>query len=147
MIVILDNIRSALNVGSVLRTCDALGIDTVIACGLTPDLTNEKVKKTALGAEKSVGLKYEQNTFTTVQRYKGEGYQIIALETGSKAINVSNVIPNEKCCLVVGNEVSGISDDILKIADTIAEIPMKGQKESLNVSVAFGIAAFTLLDK
>jgi 23S rRNA (guanosine2251-2'-O)-methyltransferase len=147
MIIILDNLRSALNVGSVIRTCDALGIRDVYFCGITPSPENSKVLKTSLGAEKNVVAHVGHSTFETAQKLKRKGIQIIALELTEGAVDVDNFEPSPNCALVIGNEVSGVSHDILALADQVAMIPMKGTKESLNVAVAFGIAAYTLVHK
>jgi len=144
MIVILDNLRSSYNVGSILRTCDALGIDEVYICGITPGPDDNKVQKTALGAEKNIRFTEANSTYDTVTRLHSDGYQIIGLELSSTAIDLDKIHPSTKCALIVGNEVSGISEEIMELCDSVAQIPMKGIKESLNVSVAFGIAAYTL---
>lgn len=152
MIAILDNIRSVHNVGSIFRTADGAGIERVILCGVTPKPVDrfQRIRsdfaKTALGAEKNVAWEYEENAIDAIRKLKGSGWHIIALEQTkeSKDIFGMKVIDGEKTALVVGSEVEGISADILKKADEIAEIPMRGAKESLNVSVAFGIAAYAL---
>jgi 23S rRNA (guanosine2251-2'-O)-methyltransferase len=145
MIVVLDNIRSALNVGSIIRTCDALGIQEIYFCGITPEIKSPKVKKTSLGAEKDIKAEYFKNTKEAVLKIKSKKYQIMGLEITINAEDIATVkIDDERTALVVGNEVSGISDEILELCDMIVKIPMKGKKESLNVSVAFGIAAFLL---
>jgi 23S rRNA (guanosine2251-2'-O)-methyltransferase len=145
MIVVLDNIRSALNVGSIIRTCDAFGIREVYLCGITPGADNFKVLKTSLGAEKSIVYTNPRNTFDAIQNLKKRGYQIISLEINKSSTDISSYIPKRKnVVLVLGNEVSGISEDVLDLSDEIIMIPMKGKKESLNVSVAFGIAAYCL---
>jgi tRNA G18 (ribose-2'-O)-methylase SpoU len=143
MIVILDNIRSALNVGSIIRTCDAFGIKEIVLCGLTPDQTNPKVLKTALGAEKNLNFKQFSNTLEAVKYFKEKGLLIISLELTEDAVPV-NKIKNGNFALVIGNEVSGVSPEVLRESDQVVQIPMQGIKESLNVSVAFGIAAYAL---
>jgi 23S rRNA (guanosine2251-2'-O)-methyltransferase len=145
MIVVLDNIRSAYNVGAIIRTCDALGINEVYMCGLTPGCDNRGVIKTALGAENSVKCTYFPSTKLACDHLIDEGYKLVALELSSGSKNIEDAKAAEPWALIVGNEVSGISQDILSMSHTIVHIPMKGAKESLNVSVAFGIAAYTLL--
>jgi tRNA G18 (ribose-2'-O)-methylase SpoU len=144
MLVVLDNLRSSYNVGSILRTCDALGIKEVYFCGITPGLADKKVQKTALGAEKNIKSTETNSTYDTVTKLRSDGYQIIGLELSDKAVDLGKIHPSAKCALIVGNEVSGISGEIMGLCDNVAQIPMKGIKESLNVSVAFGIAVYTL---
>jgi 23S rRNA (guanosine2251-2'-O)-methyltransferase len=144
MIVVLDNLRSAQNVGSIIRTCDALGISEVYLCGITPDIKNPKVLKTSLGAEANILIHDGIQTLDAVKKLSGEGKDIVALELTDDAVPVSEVKGGDNTVLVVGNEVSGISEDILKLSDQVVMIPMQGIKESLNVSVAFGIAAYEL---
>lgn len=148
MIAVLDNIRSALNVGSIIRTCDAFGINEIYLCGITPDLKSEKVKKTALGAENSIKAKYFSSTKEAIKELKIHKYKVIALEVldSAKPISEANV-NNSLVGIVVGNEVSGVSEDILNICDETLMIPMIGRKESINVAVAFGIAAYCLTRK
>ncbi|MDD3480835.1 MAG: TrmH family RNA methyltransferase [Patescibacteria group bacterium] len=143
MIVILDNIRSAQNVGSILRTCDGLGIREVYLCGITPGIDDRKVLKTSLGAEKSLKVLETPSTFDTVKGLLDK-YEVVALELSKGAVDIKEYTPRKEVALVVGNEVSGVSDDVQKICNKEVMIPMKGTKESLNVSVAFGIAAFYL---
>lgn len=144
MILILDNLRSAQNVGSILRTCDAFGISEVYFCGITPDTENPKVKKTSLGAEKTLKTKYFQNAEDAVSDLKKKSYTVAALEITDGAADIGNAKVKEPLGLVVGNEVSGIAEDVLSLCDIVIRIPMQGKKESLNVSVAFGIAAYIL---
>lgn len=147
MIVILDNVRSALNVGSILRTCDALGIQEAFFCGITPEKDNPKVKKTALGAEKEITVSQFHTTTEAITEAKKRGFVSIGLETGGNSIPISKLpFVDSQIALIVGNEVSGISEEALEQCDYIVAIPMHGVKESLNVSVAFGIAAFELID-
>jgi tRNA G18 (ribose-2'-O)-methylase SpoU len=143
MIVILDNIRSALNVGSIVRTCDAFGIKEIAICGLTPDTKNPKVLKTSLGAEKGIKFTHFKSTIDAVEEYRGKGLKIVSLELTEDAVSLANALKGD-IALVIGNEVSGVAPEVLRISDQIIQIPMKGVKESLNVAVAFGIAAYAL---
>jgi 23S rRNA (guanosine2251-2'-O)-methyltransferase len=145
MIVLLDNIRSTYNVGSILRTCDALGVKRVYLCGLTPDADNQKVLKTSLGAEKNIKVIYASSTLIVCKKLLKEKYHLISLELNKNSEDINRVKIVEPIALVIGNEISGVSDDILQLSEKIIHIPMKGVKESLNVSVAFGIAAHALL--
>jgi 23S rRNA (guanosine2251-2'-O)-methyltransferase len=152
VIVILDNIRSTFNVGSIFRTADALGIKTLILSGTTPAPVDRfgraraDIAKVALGAEKSVAWKYEKNVLNTIKKLKKEGYQIVAVEQAKNSVDYKKVKIKNKVVFVIGEEVKGINKNILKMADVVAEIPMNGQKESLNVSVAFGVALFRILN-
>lgn len=144
MIIILDNIRSAHNVGSIFRTCDALGIKELHLCGITPGLDDRKVPKTALGAEKNLTIVEKTDCYEDLSDLRSKGVQIIGLEISDKAIDISGFRPDRDSALVIGNEICGLSKEILDMCDVVVNIPMKGIKESLNVSVAFGIAAYEL---
>jgi tRNA G18 (ribose-2'-O)-methylase SpoU len=152
VIVILDNIRSTFNVGSIFRTADALGINQLILSGTTPAPTDRfgraraDIAKVALGAEKSVPWVYEKEALMAVKKIKKAGYKIIAVEQAKNSVDYKKVKITGKVCFVMGEEVSGVNPEILKLADTVAEIPMLGQKESLNVSVAFGVSLFRILN-
>lgn len=152
MIAILHNIRSMHNVGSIFRTADAAGIEKLYLCGITPSPKDEfgrwrpQIAKVALGAERYV--LWEKVGFATrlIQKLKIQGYKIFALEQHKDAVPYYRLKLSKrelaKTALVTGNEITGLSQAILKLADSILEIPMHGRKESLNVAVAFGIAAF-----
>lgn len=149
--VICDSIRSSENVGSIFRTSDALGIDKIFLCGISPTPTlktggpdNEKLAKTALGAEKTVAWEYHNQTWRLLQALKKQGVFITALEQTSKSISLEKLSPQFPLALIIGHEIKGVSPSALKLADTIIEIPMHGTKESLNVSVAFGIAGYEI---
>lgn len=150
-VLILDNIRSQYNVGSIFRTADGAGVSKIYLCGTTPtplDRFNREVKeiaKTALGAEKSVTWEYTKTTLLVVRKLKKEGYKIIAIEQSKDSVDYKKVKPKGPTAFVIGNEVEGVSKSILKLCDIVAEIPMKGAKESLNASVATGIALFRIL--
>lgn len=148
LLLILHNIRSAYNVGSIFRTADAAGVSKIYLGGYTPNPDQEpKIAKTALGAEKVVPWKYYRQTWRLLKKLKKEGIQIVALEQDKKAIDYQKFKPSWPMALVLGNEVRGLSKEFLKYADAIIEIPMWGQKESLNVSVAAGIALFEVNKK
>lgn len=145
---ILDNIRSIHNVGSIFRTADAVGVTFIYCLGTTPvpiDRFGQKRKdlaKVALGAEDLVQWKYFKTSNTLVKRLKKEGFYIIALEQAKNSVNFRKIKKPVKIALIVGNELGGVSKSLLKLADQVAEIPMKGKKESLNVAVATGIMLF-----
>ena len=152
MIVILHNIRSLYNVGSIFRTADAAGVKKIYLCGYTPSPKDKfgkyraQLTKVSLGAERSVKWEKINATSVLIKKLKKDGYKIFAVEQNKKSVPYYKIpksyILNSKFCLVMGNEVKGLPKTILKLADKILEIPMKGKKESLNVSVAFGIVAF-----
>jgi 23S rRNA (guanosine2251-2'-O)-methyltransferase len=147
LVVILDNIRSTYNVGAIFRTSDAAGVAKVFCCGITPVPPNAKIVKVALGAEKFVAWEKMTDTWRLLEKLKNQGYYLLALEQGRKAKDVftdSILVRRKKVALILGPEVKGLSPKILKRVDAQVEIPMYGQKESLNVSVAFGIAIYQL---
>ena len=141
---IVDNVRSLENVGSLFRTSDAMSVDKVFLCGITGTPPNTKISKTALGAEKWIPWKYYAHAWRLVEKLQKEKVSVVCLEQGKGSISLSKFNPTFPLALVVGNEVKGISASVLKRADSLLEIPMTGKKESLNVAVAFGIAAFKM---
>lgn len=159
IVIILSDIRSCYNVGSIFRTADAAGVNEIALCGITPypriknDTRPEKViesntkmiHKTALDAEESVIFHHFETTLEAIKYYSENNYQIIALE--NKVPNTQSIFtfkPNSKIALVVGSETDGLETNILKQCDTTLEIPMHGIKNSLNVSVAVGIALYSI---
>lgn len=152
VVVILHNIRSAHNAGSIFRTADAAGIKKIYLTGYTPGpldargMLRRDFTKVSLGAEHTVPYSRTKTLVPLLRRLKKEGYEILALELDHHAVSLFTYKPkNKKVAIILGNEVSGLSPATLKHADKILEIPMRGTKESLNVSVAAGIALFTLL--
>ena len=146
---VLHNIRSAHNVGSIFRTAAAVGVAKIYLCGYTPTPPNEKISKVALGAEKTVPWEQYKQTWRLLSSFAKtsedeEKVQIVALEQDKRAIDYRKFKPEFTMVLVLGNEVEGLSKEILKYADKIIAIPMYGQKESLNVSVAAGIALYEI---
>ncbi len=155
--VICDNIRSLENVGSIFRTSDALGVTKIFLCGITGQVPtweeglHKKIAKTALGAEKTVSFEHCKNINKLIDKLKRSKINIVALEqdlparqAGKKAINYLKLKPKFPLALILGNEVKGVSRAILKKSDKIIFLPMSGQKESLNVSVSFGIAGYEI---
>lgn len=149
--VICDNVRSLENIGSIFRTADALGVSKIYLCGVSAvspvgekqeNFLKRKIGKTALGAENTVSFEFCKNTGKLIDKLEKEKIQIVALEQNKKAISYTKFKPKFPIALIVGNEVKGISKKVLKKCDKIIELPMKGKKESLNVSVAFGIAGY-----
>lgn len=148
LIVIVNNIRSRENVGSIFRTADAANVSEIILCGITPYPPHEKISKTALGAEESVKWSYTKVAWRKIEELKKSGFTIISLEKNEESKNIFDIkLDSENIVLVIGNEVSGVEGSVLSRSDMIVEIPMYGTKESLNVSVAFGIAVYALLNK
>ena len=152
MIVILHNIRSLYNVGSIFRTADAAGIEKIYLCGITPmpidkfGRLRQPLTKVSLGAENFVEWEKCGQATRLIDKLKKQKYKIFAIEQSKKSVPYYNLqlknLKTKKLCLVLGNEIKGLPLSILKKADKILEIPMHGKKESLNVAVAFGIIAF-----
>ncbi len=145
VVVILDNIRSTHNVGSIFRTAEALGASTLYLCGTTPTPTDRfgrtraDIAKVALGAESILPWEYAESTRACVERVRTHGFQIIAVEQDSRAVTLPEFTPPKRVAYILGDEVRGVAPDVLDSADVIIEIPQVGTKESLNVSVAAGI--------
>ena len=142
--VICDNIRSLENIGSIFRTSDGLMIDKIFLCGICGTPPSPKISKTALGAEENIPWEYHFWTWKLVEKLKKEKVKIVVLEQRKNAISLEKFKPQFPLALVVGNEIKGVSESILKRADKIVYIPMFGKKESFNVSVAFAIAAYKI---
>ena len=147
--ILLDNVRSLHNVGSAFRTADAFKVDKIILCGITGTPPHREIQKTALGATESVQWAYEKNVAEAVEQLKKENYQIIIIEqtTASVALNQFKPEERKKYCLVFGNEVSGVSEEIISLANLAIEIPQEGTKHSLNVSVCIGIVLWEFYRK
>ena len=144
--VVCDNIRSLENIGSIFRTADALGVTKIYLCGISGKPPHEKISKTALGAEKTIPFEYHKQTWRLVGKLKKENVKIISLEQHKKAIDVRKFVVTFPLALVIGNEVKGVSKKVLELSDDIIFLAMKGKKESLNVSVAFGVAGYQLVN-
>ncbi len=140
--VVLNDIRSLYNVGAIFRTADGAGLEKIWICGITGHPPDKMISKTALGAEDAVDWEYRSDCVSVVRELKDQGYQIVLLEQmeGSRAHDAFT--PERPVCLVIGNEISGVSDDLIRLTDAAVEIEMAGIKNSLNVSVAFGIMAY-----
>ncbi len=142
--IVLDNVRSLHNVGSIFRTADGIGVEKLWLCGITGYPPQGDIAKTALGAEESVDWEYEKEILKVIRQKKIEGYEIVILEQAEGAVPYENYCPQRPVCLVVGNEVGGVSESVIPLCDHTIEIKMLGVKNSLNVAVAFGIAGFHL---
>jgi len=147
--VVLDNIRSCNNIGSVFRTSDALLIEKVILCGITAIPPNKDIHKTALDAEKSVPWEYFEETEDAIQRLKDSGYRVFAVEQVENSISLPDFTPekDQKLALVFGNEVKGVQQSVVNICDGAIEIPQYGTKHSFNISVSAGIVLWDLVYK
>ncbi|MCX7797661.1 MAG: RNA methyltransferase [Melioribacter sp.] len=143
--VVLNSIRSSYNVGSIFRTSDGAMIEKLFLCGYTPHPPKKEVLKTALGAQDSVAWEYVKDPKQVILSLKEKGIKICALELTDKSIPYYKVSKNDfPLCLLIGNEISGVSQDLLDLCDFSIEIPQYGIKQSLNVAVAYGIAIFDL---
>jgi len=151
MVVVLHNIRSVHNVASIFRTADAVGAEKVYLCGITPGPVDKLGKnrsqfiKVSLGAERTITYVKRVSTAKAIEELKKEGYEILAIEQSKKSVPYHKFKTRKhKLALILGSEVAGLPEAILKKADKTLEIPMKGKKESLNVAIAFGIVAYRL---
>jgi 23S rRNA (guanosine2251-2'-O)-methyltransferase len=150
VVVVLDNIRSLYNTGSILRTADGAGVERVLLCGITPRpdqgvKQRRAIAKTALGAEDSVQWEYRVDVRTTLTQLAAKGYQIVAVETSPEAVNIFQWTPKWPVCLVFGHEREGVSPELAAHIDTVIRIPMLGEKRSLNVATAAGVALYELV--
>lgn len=144
LVIILHNIRSAWNVGAIFRTADAVGVEKIYITGYTATPEHPKVPKTSIGAEKSVSWEQNIDVQSVIDNLKKSGYQIVGLEIHQNSKNFWNTKYNYPVALLLGNEIDGITDDLIKKCDLIIHIPMQGVKESLNVATATGIAVYEI---
>ena len=146
--VVLDNVRSMNNIGSVFRTCDAFRIDAVFLCGITAKPPHKDIEKTALGATESVNWQYFEDTKSAVEKLKTDNYKVFAIEQVENSIflNEFTVEKNEKIALVFGNEVMGVEQEVINNCYGCIEIPQFGTKHSLNISVSAGIVLWHVLN-
>jgi 23S rRNA (guanosine2251-2'-O)-methyltransferase len=146
IIVILDNIRSMHNVGSVFRTSDAFLVEAIYLCGFTPQPPHRDIHKTALGATETVEWKYFETTIQAIEFAKSKAYKVYAVEQTTNSISLETVVcSQEKIAIVLGNEVEGVQQEAIKICDGCIEIPQLGTKHSFNISVAAGIVLWQLV--
>ena len=143
-VLVLDNIRSLYNVGSMFRTADGFGVEKIYLCGITGTPEQHGLQKVALGAEKAVPWEKAGYVWRVVERLKKEGYAAVGLERCPGAVSIERYVAPKKIALVLGNEVRGLTPALRKRLDAVVELPMKGMKESFNVSVACGIALYAL---
>jgi 23S rRNA (guanosine2251-2'-O)-methyltransferase len=149
VVVLLDNVRSCNNVGSVFRTSDALLVKKICLCGITATPPDKEIHKTALGAEDTVNWEYFTKTEEAVMRFQNEGYTIIAIEQVEGSIALSDYQPesHEKLALIFGNEVKGVQQEVVNLCHKTIEIPQFGTKHSFNIAVSAGIVLWDLFNK
>ena len=142
LVVVLDNVRSLYNVGSIFRTCDAFRLEAIFLCGITATPPHNEIHKTALGAEDSVAWSYHASAIEAVEQLKSRGYTVVAVEQAEGSVKAPIELPDEdtgKYALVLGNEVKGVAQEVVDQCDECLEIPQYGTKHSMNVSVTAGI--------
>ncbi|MBN3034065.1 MAG: RNA methyltransferase [Bacteroidales bacterium] len=146
VLIILDNIRSMHNIGAIFRTADAFRLEAIHLCGITATPPHREIQRTALGATETVPWKYFSDTVESVKRLKQLGYHIVAVEQTDRSAMLQDYVAvrHSKTAVVFGNEISGVSDQVLKLADIAVEVPQFGTKHSLNVSVTAGIVIWHL---
>lgn len=159
-VVILDNVRSSLNVGSIFRTSSGIGAHKIYLCGITPipfetakkyEGQNKKRKdfvKTSLGSEDEIAWEYKENILELIKELKKKDFEIVALEQDSRSVDYKKLKTNkDNVAVIIGSETDGVQKEVLDLCDQITEIPMLGLKESLNVTIAYAILAYKLWDK
>ncbi len=146
VVVVLDNIRSLNNIGSVFRTADAFLIEKIVLCGVSGTPPNKEIEKTALGSTESVTWEYEKETLEAMKKLKNTGYKIVAVEQAGKKVWLNEFKRGEdKLALIFGNEVYGVSQEVIDISDCVIEIPQLGTKHSLNIAVSVGIVLWEVV--
>jgi tRNA G18 (ribose-2'-O)-methylase SpoU len=149
LIIVLDNIRSLNNIGSVFRTSDAFLIEKIYLCGITAKPPHKDIHKTALGSTDTVAWEYVENTLELLKKLKAENVQIISIEQAENAtmLNDFKPEPDTTYAIVFGNEVKGVQQDVVDVSDVVVEIPQYGTKHSLNISVSAGVVVWDLFNK
>lgn len=149
LILVLDNVRSALNVGSAFRTADGFALQKIYLCGITAQPPHKEILKTAIGATDSVDWAYVEDPTEAVQNLKADGWEVWAVEQAENSTSLEQFHPNKnsKIAVVFGNEVTGVADEVMDIVDGALEIPQFGTKHSLNISVCVGIVTWDLFVK
>ena len=145
VIVILDNIRSALNVGAIFRSCNGAGVSKLYLTGITPHPPHPKVTKTALGTENEVNFEYIKSATEVISKYKEQGFSIYSLEENSRAVDYYSTELSQKAVLIFGHEITGVSNELMDKSDAILKLPMKGKKNSLNVSNTVAIVLYDIM--
>lgn len=149
LIIVLDNIRSSHNVGAIFRTADAFLIEKIYLCGITAKPPHKDIRKTALGATESVDWEYVKDTKSLIQQLKDRPLELIAIEQAERSVKLDEYQPqgNKKTVMVFGNEVKGVSQDVVDLCDKVVEIPQFGTKHSLNISVSAGVCIWDYFSK
>ena len=149
IVIVLDNIRSLNNIGSVFRTADAFLIEKIYLCGITATPPHKDIRKTALGATESVAWEHKESTVEIVDRLKAEDYTTVAVEQAESAVMLNDfeVVSSVKYALIFGNEVKGVSQEVVDVCDEVIEIPQSGTKHSLNISVSVGVVVWDFWSK
>lgn len=149
IVVVLDNIRSLNNIGSVFRTADAFLIKKIYLCGITGRPPHKDIQKTALGATETVEWEYVEKTLDVVARLKAEGVKVFSVEQAENTVMLNNFKPEkgESCAVIFGNEVKGVDQEVVSASDGVLEIPQLGSKHSLNVAVSAGVVIWDLFSK
>jgi len=150
VVVVLDNIRSALNVGSIFRTCDAFAVEKLFLCGITAKPPHKEINKTAIGATDSVNWEYAGDITTLAKELKESSYKLIGVEQTDKSVKLQDYKPESKqarLALIFGNEVQGLSGSLLPLLDDALEVPQYGTKHSINVAVCAGVVIWDILKK
>jgi len=149
VVLVLDDVRSAMNVGSAFRTSDAFSIEKLYLCGITAQPPHREINKTALGAQDSVSWEHVESIDACISSLKNEGYQVIAVEQADESTSLLDfeVSAGSKYAYVFGNEVYGVNDQVVETADTVLEIPQFGTKHSLNISVSIGVVLWDFVSK
>ena len=149
LIIVLDNVRSLNNIGSVFRTCDAFLIQKIYLCGITATPPHKDIQKTALGATETVAWEYWENTLEVVESLKKKGVKVFSVEQAEKSISLQDFHPEkgETCAVIFGNEVKGVQQEVVTASDGVIEIPQLGTKHSLNIAVSAGVVIWDLFVK
>jgi len=134
------NIRSLWNVGAFFRTCDGLAVEHLYLTGYTGHPPRIEITKTAIGAEHTIPCEHARDPLPIIEQLKKDGWQIVSLELSDRSVDIATFVPSDKVCLIVGHELEGVPEAMMNLSDAVVQIPMLGEKESLNVSVAAGIA-------
>ena len=144
LVVVLDDVRSMYNIGSVFRTCDAFRVEGIALCGICQTPPSTEIHKTALGAEDAVSWKYYKTALEAVETLKSEGYEVLAVEQVEHSTNLQHFMPNtaKRYAVVLGNEVKGVHQEVVDACNGCLEIPQRGTKHSMNVSVTAGIVIY-----
>ncbi len=149
LVIILDNVRSMHNIGSIFRTSDGFAVEKICLCGITAQPPHREIEKTALGATQSIEWEYYETVISAIEELKNLGYIIIAIEQAENSLALTDHMPkrSDKYALIFGNEVQGVSDDAMKMADECVEIPQFGTKHSFNIVVSAGIVLWDFFSK